>query len=213
MAGKVSGIALGALGAGGLFLYAGITGKDLAAAIKSIVQGTSPATAPQTHPITSTAATGGGLGSVTGVSSTQGAAIASDALQYVGKLGWSWGGSMASGKPDCSGYANGVIGRDMGLAIPGFAAGTFDGSQHGPATITWIAWNGCVTIGHQASQAQAGDLCVWQTHMGIATGGGQMVSDRDAQLGVGTGPISMPGEILFVRRLKQTTTAGGRSGQ
>jgi cell wall-associated NlpC family hydrolase len=49
--------------------------------------------------------------------------------------------------------------------------------------------------------AQAGDLCCWQTHIGICTGSGQMISAQDPALGTGVSNIELAGEILFVRRI------------
>ncbi len=54
------GIALAAVGAGALFLYSGITGKNILAELQAVVQGKSPATAPPANPITGG---GGGDGS------------------------------------------------------------------------------------------------------------------------------------------------------
>jgi len=112
-----------------------------------------------------------------------------------------------------------VIGHDLGLAIPLYAAGTYTGADHGPPTGAWLLWGGATTIGHDASVAQPGDLCVWQTHMGIAIGGGQMVSARsataDPPTGVGAIAHGGPaGQQLFVRRLNARTSspAGGGGG-
>ena len=106
---------------------------------------------------------------------------------------------------DCSSFANWVIGHDEGLAIPGgsWAAETANGSQHGPATGSWLIWTGCTTIGHDGNLAQPGDLAVWQTHMGICTGPNQMVSAQDPANGTRVSAINgfIP-EILFIRRLK-----------
>jgi len=69
-------------------------------------------------------------------------------------------------------------------------------------------WDGAVTIGHDGAQAQPGDLCVWQTHMGVALGGGKMISAEDPQQGTQIGEIGsgvsgfIPGELLFVRRYR-----------
>lgn len=129
-------------------------------------------------------------------------AIASDALRYQG-AGYVWDGAPANGIGiwDCSSFANWVVGHDERLAIPGYPAGTYDGTVHGPNTLSWLAWTGCTTIGHSASDAQAGDLVVWQTHMGIAIGADQMISAQDSQSGTQVSGIGMPGELLYVRRL------------
>jgi len=117
-----------------------------------------------------------------------------------------------------------VLNHDLGLAIPGNGGGKWNTNTHGPATGYYLLWNGAKTISHKASDAIAGDLCVWQTHMGIATGGGNMISALNEHLGtkVTTIPGGSPGgELLFVRRIVAsfstgttqapgTTTAGGR---
>jgi cell wall-associated NlpC family hydrolase len=77
-------------------------------------------------------------------------------------------------------------------------------STHGPATGDYLLWSGAKTVSHNAKDAQAGDLCVWQTHMGIATGGGNMVSALNESLGTKATTISggaPGGELLFVRRI------------
>jgi hypothetical protein len=51
---RIDGIALASIGAGALFLYAGIKGKSIPAALQAIVQGKSPATVPQSAPISQT---------------------------------------------------------------------------------------------------------------------------------------------------------------
>lgn len=50
----VNGIALGSVLAGSLFLYAGITGKNIPAAARAVISGQSPASVPQANPIAGT---------------------------------------------------------------------------------------------------------------------------------------------------------------
>jgi cell wall-associated NlpC family hydrolase len=55
------------------------------------------------------------------------------------------------------------------------------------------------------AEMQAGDLVVWQTHMGIWLGNGQMISALDTNDGVKVTSLadgSPTGEILFPKRLK-----------
>jgi hypothetical protein len=52
--GRIDGIALASIGAGAVFLYAGIRGKSILAALQAIVQGKSPSTAAQSAPIAQT---------------------------------------------------------------------------------------------------------------------------------------------------------------
>lgn len=203
MAGKLDGLGLAALAAGGLLTYSGITGKGVLSGVQGLIQGKAPATAAAANPITGQAAVG-----ITGPTPPgSDPAIAQDALKYVG-AGYVWGGAPANGigNWDCSSFVNWVIGHDLGRAIPLYKAGTYTGANHGPPTTVWLAWTGATTLSHKASDAQAGDLCIWQTHMGIAIGGGRMVSARSASsnppTGIDTIAGDIPGELLFIRRLK-----------
>jgi hypothetical protein len=46
VAGRIDGVALGAVGAGALFIYAGLKGKSVLAALQAIVRGKAPSSAP-----------------------------------------------------------------------------------------------------------------------------------------------------------------------
>jgi NlpC/P60 family len=166
---------------------------------------------------------GGGTGNVTATQAAAatygGSQIAQDALKYVGHC-YSYGGAPGTngqGCWDCSSFCNWVIGHDLSLPIPGYAPGAYNGSVHGPPTGSWIVWTGCSTVGDSASDADVGDLLVWETHMGIATGGGNMVSALNANLGTLQTTIAdgaPTGEILVVRRMNGVSpgAAGGASG-
>jgi len=208
---RIDGVSIGLILAGTVSLYTGAKGYSIPQTVQDLITGKPPAGQTVTSGITGTAATASGP--VTG-GSASGDAIAQDALSYVGKLGYSWGGSLASGKPDCSGFANGVIGGDEGMAIPGYAAGTFSRSNHGPSSFIWAAWSGCTTIGNNPAQAVPGDLCIFMNptgHIGIATGGGRMVSDLDPAQGVQETQIAgTAGGVLIIRRLKAVTAISNR---
>jgi NlpC/P60 family len=139
-----------------------------------------------------------------------GSSIASDALKYTGHC-YSFGGAPGAsgvGCWDCSSFINFVIGHDLAMAIPGYSPGKYSGASHGPPTSAWLAWSGCTTVGHNASEADVGDLLIWQTHMGVCTGNGMMVSALNSNLGTLQTTISDAapfGELLFVRRLKGVT--------
>lgn len=206
MTGQVDGIALAAVAAGGLFLYSGITGKGVLAGVQATIAGQSPAGLSQANPIASSGVTDQQAG-VTGPDpSGSNPAVAQDAIQYEGKMRYVWGGAPSSGGVDCSSFVNMVVARDLKRAIPLYKAGTYDGSNHGPPTTAWLAWPGASTVGHNASQAVAGDIVVWQTHMGIALGGGKMISARspssNPNIGIDNIAGDVRGEVLFVRRLK-----------
>lgn len=55
--GGIDGMALGSIAAGGLFLYAAITGKSVLGSVQALIKGGSPSQSPQTNPITGTSGT------------------------------------------------------------------------------------------------------------------------------------------------------------
>ena len=118
--GGIDGIALASIGAGALFLYAGIRGKSIPAALQAIVQGKSPATVPQSAPIAETSGneTGATAGtSVTGVNipagvaagTTGGSAAANKILGQLMAAGYGWVGTqwdyLESGWEEESGWS------------------------------------------------------------------------------------------------------------
>lgn len=165
-----------------------------------MVSGKSPVSAPQKYRISDGTATG--------------QQIATDALAYQG-AGYSLGGAPANGIGDwdCSSFANWVIGHDLGLAIPLYSAGDYTGQSHGPTTLMWLAWTGCVNVSR--SEVGAGDLCVWQTHMGIAISDSRMISAQNASNGTQVSGIDgfISGELLVCRRLKATLPPAGSPGR
>jgi cell wall-associated NlpC family hydrolase len=208
---KASYLILG--GGGAILLWGGFKGKSIPDAFRNIVEGKDPTLATTAYPIeTSPAAysTAAGVAAAGGPSPT-GDAIAEDARKYIGAP-YVWAGAPGPhgvGPWDCSSFSNAVIGRDLGLAIPLYAAGTYHGQSHGPATGIWLVWSGAFTI--NANDREAGDLCIWQTHMGIATSPTNYVSAYDTQQGVIERPIAGGGpsfEKLFTRRLKAVTARG-----
>jgi cell wall-associated NlpC family hydrolase len=204
--GGINGIALAAIGLGGVFCFAGLKGYSVTHTLQIIISGKSPTKQTQTTAIgTPTVTTGnatptgGGGGDLAGIGQS-----------YVGKLQYVFGGPPPPGTVDCSSFASKCLDQ-AGVHNPG--GSPYSTLTHGPSTISYLSWDGAVTVGHSATDAQRNDLCVWQTHMGIAIGGGQMVSARDQAEGVGIDDISgdVPGELLFVRRLK-TLAQGGQIG-
>ena len=209
---KISGLALGSIFTGSVFLYAGLTGKSIPAALQLIVQGKDPRIAPTVKQITGSPGGVATIGPVATLGSGSGQAIAADALRYQG-AGYVWGGAPAQGVGnwDCSSFANWVIGHDEGLAIPFYRAGGYDGSTHGPATSAWLVWPGCDTVGSDGNAAEAGDLAVWQTHMGICLGPNQMISAQNPGSGTQVSAINgFISELLFIRRLKAVETIARR---
>ncbi len=206
----VSGKGLALATGGGILFWTGITsptGNPRDVLAKLLSGKAPPLPGPGSAP-------GGGLpvgglgGSVTGN------AMASDALTYQGHL-YKYGGAPGpDGRSpwDCSSCMNWILGHDFGIAIPGYRAGTYDGSAHGPTTVQYLVFGAAVP----RSQLQAGDLCVWQTHMGMATGPNQMLSAQgpDGTPSTRVSGIAGPGgEVLFCRRIVSTASGTGGGGK
>jgi hypothetical protein len=156
-----------------------------------------------------------------------GAAIASDALRYVGQ-GYTYGGPAGHpGDWDCSSFVSYVLGHDLSMTLPG--GGTYGTpgnppASHGPVVGSYATWSGATTLPKGASPA-AGDLCVFVGvgplgHIGIAVDATHMVSalnhvDGTRQSGiVGNGPAGAP---LVYRRVNGAgqvpgTPAGSSGG-
>lgn len=210
---RIDGVALGSVAAGSLLLYAGITGKSVPAALQAIIQGKSPASGSVVYPIqqvtqTSTAqATAGGTAAGTAAVGPPGninAAIAAAAQASIGHA-YGWGGAPGTdGKSpwDCSSAVNYWTAVDCHLAIPGFAAGAWTGTTHGPPTGSWLLWGHLQHVARK--DVAAGDILVYQTHMGVAISNANMVSAETPSQGTQIAPIDdmtkSLGEILFCRR-------------
>jgi peptidoglycan DL-endopeptidase CwlO len=168
-------------GAGGVAVWAAVKGVGAGSGFRAILAGR---TLPPGEDLTVTVAeqtgsaiadTGApGVGTAAGVAASNNA-ISNAGMRYVGQGHvYRWGGGSPAGW-DCSGFSNWVICHDLGLAIPGYAGGTFTGGAHGPVTMQWAGWSGCQTI--PRDQVQAGDLVVWPLfHMGIAISNSHMVN-------------------------------------
>lgn len=203
-------IAGGSVAVGSILLWSAINNKKALATTKNLVSGQKPVPGPESNPFTTSSNqifTGGVQG--TGANSI----IAQDALQYQGTP-YVWGGKPGTqpmvngiGPHDCSSMCNWVCGHDLSYPIPFYSPGTYDGSSHGPPTSAWLLWGGLKTISHNGDDAEAGDLCIWQTHMGIAIGGGRMISAQNPQNGTKVSGINgFISEALFIRRYKLSAT-------
>lgn len=187
---------------GGLVLYSGIKGATIADTVGAVLSGN------LTVKDTETISVDNGSGAGDSVSPTGSPnSIVSDAMTYNGDR-YVWGGIPGTVKgqnngTDCSGFVNMVVGRDLGLPIPGYPAGKYNGNSHGPVTQVWLLWDGAKTI--SLKDAQPGDLACFQTHMGIFIDAGQhFISSLDTKDGVKVTTVAggtPGGEKLYVRRL------------
>jgi cell wall-associated NlpC family hydrolase len=204
----VKGVYLASAGIGAILLYAGFKGKKWTDVTHGLISGQNPSQSQSVYPITTSPVAYqqgsygyGGYPVGTG-GTASGEAIAEDALKYQG-ASYVWGGAPGSGEGhwDCSSFCNAVIGRDLGMAIPMYAAGKYVGQGHGPNTLIWLAWPGA----RRVSGPAPGILVIWQTHMGICLGGQKMISALNGQLGTQVTNIhdaAPPGEIAVYKQLK-----------
>lgn len=210
MAPRIPGLPVAFIAAGGVLVWSGIENQPVTAVLRSLARGQAPAKgAPETFatPGQSTLTAPGVPGGTATLGQGTGGAIAADALRYQGHP-YQYGGAPgpAGANPwDCSSFANYVIGHDMGLAIPGFAAaGGYDGTGHGPPTGVWFVWTGCITVSSNPADAQPGDLAIWDIHhMGICLGPDQMISAQNPADGTRVSAIAgFTGGPFRIRRLK-----------
>jgi hypothetical protein len=168
----ISPVALAATGLGALIIWAGLKGTSAIGGLRSLVSGQQPSGS-NIYPLGSSSIDQWAAGGYTGPATDS--AIAQQGLSYVGSGStYLWGGGNPQGW-DCSGFVNYVMGHDLGLSIPGYRTGSFQGTSHGPVTSQWAIWNGCTSVSR--SQVQAGDLIIWPAfHMGIAINNTQFVN-------------------------------------
>lgn len=131
------------------------------------------------------------------MAAVDGASIASAAEAFQG-IPYKWGGYLPSTGWDCSGFVNYVLGSALSMTLPG--GYHYTGKAHGPVAAQYLTWSGAYTVGSPL----AGDLCVWETHIGIALSGTSMISALDPSYGTAITPIKgfgPAGELLVYRRV------------
>jgi cell wall-associated NlpC family hydrolase len=196
-------------GAGVIVAVAGVKGWGVGGTFRDVISGKDPSqNASLTAQITGASGYGygtaaEGIGSLTGAASNNIAATAESLIGFPYK----WGAAPATGISDCSGFSNLVIGKLCGRSIPGFPNGSFAGTTHGPNCAAWLLWLASGGIKRiPLASTRAGDLAIWQTHMGIIVDGSQnMVSDLNPALGTRQTSIkdaAPPGELLICARLR-----------
>jgi len=128
---------------------------------------------------------GGGLsslGSPIAPTAGQTSQISAAALRYQGK-GYVFGGPAdVPGDWDCSSFVSYVLGKDLGLVLPGggrFGDPGYPPHAHGPGSTAYMLYG----LGIDRSQVQAGDLIVSVEHIGIAISNSQMISAQQPSTG------------------------------
>lgn len=198
---NIPGLPLAFVIVGGVLVWSGIENVPVTDVFRVLATGKMPPKGPPEQFATPAVA---GSSSTTVPITATGSSIANDALRYQGHpyiYGGAPGPNGTSGW-DCSSFCSWVLGHDLGMTLPGNSSPGYAGTSHGPNTVSYLGWSGAETVGHSGSASQAGDLCVWQTHMGIAIGNGQMISAQTEATGTQVSGIDhfIP-EFLFVRRI------------
>ncbi len=222
MAGGISGAGLALATAGGVLLWSGLSDVTPVELVKSISSGKP---LPKIHvgsPLellkdaigsafsalnpfnSSNPGVQGFLQGLTGISDTTGSAlgnaIAQAAVKYKG-VPYRWGGATPAGW-DCSGFVTYVLHHDLGLNLP---------SNTHTVTLQFLTWSGATTI--PTSQAAAGDLVCWPTHVAIAISNTECIGAETVGVGTVTGAFNAMGpggETFVIRRVKgQGAAAAG----
>lgn len=149
------------------------------------------------------ATVGGAAGTGVGLATASGNKISADAVRYVG-AGYVFGGNADRiGNWDCSSFVFYVLAHDLGMTVLGHRWGDpgCPPHAHGPVAASYKLTGQAVN----RSQVQAGDLCVWNTHVGIAISNAQLVAARTPAEGTGISNIDAVtrdlGETLSCRRI------------
>lgn len=197
----MNGRALFAISTGVLFVWSGVKGWSILGTVADLVGGKKP-----NQPVTNNLLNPGYAGD--GAASPGGGPIGGNSIVEIAMSGqghaYVFGGAPGKdgSRPwDCSSFVNYVVGVKLGRAIPGIAAGRYDGSSHGPPTGMWGMWSGLQRL--QRSEVAAGDIVVWVGHMGIAIANNQMISAQNPQDktrvsaidGFGNGPVLVYGRL------------------
>jgi cell wall-associated NlpC family hydrolase len=166
----LNGVAVVSMGVGSLLLWSAVQNQKITVAAKDVVTGHRPNPGPNEIGSANENAT---VDSATPDGQTGDSALAAYMLAHIGT-------------PYVSGAANPITGWDCSGAVHAAceATGTPEPpslGSHGPVTSQWFFWSGAKTVSE--ADAQSGDLCCWLSHMGVYTGGGEMVSALNPERG------------------------------
>jgi cell wall-associated NlpC family hydrolase len=225
MASGISGTGLALATAGGIMLWAGLSGASPLTILKTVGSGKAPPPADVGTLLSELGSDlfsglGSAIGSALGVSnntgssgssgsgtvnasvgtgSALGVAIANDAVKYVGTKYVYAGNTPATGW-DCSGMVNYVLHTDLGYTIP----------NSRPTSEDYLTWKGATTVA--TADAQPGDLVCWLTHIIIAISNTEGVGAENPTKGTVTGAFNdmgPGGETFIIRRLNAVSQGTG----
>lgn len=194
----IKGSYLAIAGGGIVLVWSGLKGSRWTDVLRQTIAGKDPHTAALAYRIQAAPVGTGQAG--TGAPGS----LAATFSGYAGQVPYRWGGASPRGW-DCSGAFNYVANHDCSLTIPGYRPRTFTGRTHGPNTLVYMAWIPAHASRLNRSQVGTNDICLWQTHMGVATDSRKYVSAYDTAEGTvikdinGGGPS---GELATFWRLR-----------
>jgi cell wall-associated NlpC family hydrolase len=129
--------------------------------------------------------------------------VTDEALTFAGKVPYVFGGWSPVTGWDCSGFAANILGIHFGLILPEMKV-PYTGQEHGPDAASYRHWDQAVKIDGDKN-AIAGDLLIWDTHIGFALDNYYMLSALNETYGTAVTPIAgfgPAGEGYGVHRLK-----------
>jgi hypothetical protein len=185
-------------GGGGIIAYCGVTGKSPTGALRALLGGASPSTAPS-DPSLAIANYGYAGAAAAGAGGQGGAAIVAKAMSFVGHKYVFGGPSNPNTGWDCSSFASYILGQ-CGYGVPGgsWAKMTNNGNSHGPVAGQYMTWSGATTVAKSA--VTPGCLLVWPTHVGFAVDANHMISAFTTAQGTivtgWDGPTGEPGPLV-----------------
>lgn len=196
-------IGIGTTGLGFMLIWSGVTNAGVMSTVQHLFMGVAPIPGqPQAFSgssiIPGSFTTGGSTPGV--VASGGNAAIATDAMQYEGKVPYVWGGKTPDPGWDCYGFLTYVLHHDMGYNLPN---NTYTGY------LEFLSWGQQYAI--PQSQVQAGDIVIWPTHCGIAISPTEMISAENPSAGTKVATFANGGpltpEPMSFHRIKGLVTA------
>lgn len=172
MAGGIDGVALGAIGAGGLFLFAAVQGKSITGTLSTLIKGGSPSGAPSANLVTvDQQATGGSA--VT--DSTVPAGSAQQALQSAATAyGWGSGAqwqALQSVEMAEAGFNPSATNPSSGAYGLAQALGHGDAATAGSVTNQYGGFGLSDAQAQQANSGDAGAQALWMVNYIAATYG------------------------------------------
>lgn len=176
----VSGTGVALATAGGVLLYAGLSGQSPLTALRSIASG-KPAPLSRTAAVDvalSTAGAGAATAGAGAAGASQSALVAA-AMNYAGDL-YSQAKRWQPGYSDCSSFVGKAF-LALGITPPGASV-----------TGSYLAWAACVKI--PAAQVAAGDLICNANHIVIATGNLTAIGQENPTINVQQGTIA---DLMF----------------